>query len=285
MTDALPGELQIGPQRQAPAVAHVVLAVGGDRHVDGQHEGIEARGGDAVDQRLDARRLARNVGLVPGRMAFTANVLHADERGRAENHRDVDSCRRAREHQIALIGADGRGTHGRDAERQRVFAAEQGRRQAPARHVGQHARNEGIVLIGVAIGAHRGIGLRSAGDEACQWARQMPHRRLFEIRQRQEAAQVPRHLHLGPRLRPLAARRRLVRARRRPVAPYVRRHARSLLPRMSEFSENGCSSWHRRNRESPCPCSSRASTFFAPRGKRWMACKRGGAPGNGPAAL
>ena len=188
-------------ERDGEAVADVVLAVGGHRHVGGQHQGLETGGGDAVDQRLDARRLAGQIGLVPMR-AGRPDFLQRNQRGGAEDHRDVGG-RRGR--------APARGR--RDRRRARSCPSARCR---TARHSGGRTAvvawlrapvstsTRGTRLTCVeagAVGAHGGAILHAAGDEAVQHAGQEFFPGAREIIQREIAAGCrgsPRFPHRGP---------------------------------------------------------------------------------------
>jgi hypothetical protein len=67
-------------QRHLKPVADVVLAIGRHRHICGHDERVVAGGGDPVDQGLDARRLAGEIGLIPGIGIFAPHVLQRDQR-------------------------------------------------------------------------------------------------------------------------------------------------------------------------------------------------------------
>ncbi len=66
-------------ERNAKSVADVVLAVGRHRDVGGHHEGVVAGGGDPVDQWLDARSIARQIGLIPGGGILAPDLLQPDQ--------------------------------------------------------------------------------------------------------------------------------------------------------------------------------------------------------------
>ena len=148
----VPDELGARLDRNAEAGSHVVLAVGRDRYVHGQHEHLVARGGDAIDQRFDARGIARQIGLVPGGGARGANLLEPDQRSPAQDHRNVCVGGGLCEGEIAAVGADRGGAHRGDAERRGVGAAEQHLGVAPPRDVDEVPRDERVILIAVEIG-------------------------------------------------------------------------------------------------------------------------------------
>ena len=75
----IPGDPRCDQERDLEAGANVVLAVRGNRHVGGHHEGIVAGGGDPLDELLDARRIARQIRLVPGGRVCPPNVLELDQ--------------------------------------------------------------------------------------------------------------------------------------------------------------------------------------------------------------
>ena len=204
----IPGDLRRDHERDLEAGADVVLAVGRHRHVGGHHEGVVAGGGDAIDQRLDARRIAGQIGLVPGGRVCLPDVLELDQGGGAENHRHVRRRGRAREHDVAAIGAQRGGPERRDAERRGVGLAEQRRGLVAARDVVEHARNEAVFVEGAAVVAQRRIGLDGSGDEAVDHPRQAPAGRRLKIGERQVTPQAARNRGL----RPLRGRERAVRA-------------------------------------------------------------------------
>ena len=126
------------------AVADVVLAVGRHRHVGGDDEGVVTGSRHAVDERLDAFSDAGEIGLIPGLRVFPAHVLQRDQRRGAQNHRHVGRGSRARQHDVAAIGAQRGRAHRRDPERRRIGLAEQGRGLVAAGDVVQHARHEAV---------------------------------------------------------------------------------------------------------------------------------------------
>src|SRR6478735_3812202 len=65
----LPDQLGARLDRNTKAVAYVVLAIRRDRNVHGDHECVEAGGGDPFDQPLNSAWVARDVGLIPRRRA------------------------------------------------------------------------------------------------------------------------------------------------------------------------------------------------------------------------
>ena len=83
-----------------------------------------------VDQRIDARCLAGQVGLEPGVLRFGDDVLQADERRTAHDHGNVRARSLAREHEIAAVRGHGADAHRRDTEGKRVGVSEELRSQA-----------------------------------------------------------------------------------------------------------------------------------------------------------
>ena len=84
MCDRIPGDPRRDGKRDPKAVTDVVLTVGLDRHVRGHDEGVVAGGGNPVDQRLDARIVARQIGLIPGGRILAPDVLQRDQGRGAE---------------------------------------------------------------------------------------------------------------------------------------------------------------------------------------------------------
>ena len=77
----IPGDPRRDYERDPEAGANVVFAVRGNRHVSGHHEGVVSGSGDPIDQRLDARRIARQIGLVPSGRVCPPNVVALIGRG------------------------------------------------------------------------------------------------------------------------------------------------------------------------------------------------------------
>ena len=84
---------------------------------------------DAIDQRLDARRVAGEIGLKPGPGIARRRPPALISDAAAQDHRHVHRGGGTRQHDIAPIGGQRRGSaHRRDPERRRVGLAEQRRR-------------------------------------------------------------------------------------------------------------------------------------------------------------
>ena len=197
MRHRIPGDARRDRQRHLKAVADVVLAVGRHRHIGGDDEGVVTGSRHPVDQRLDAFRHAGEIGLIPGLLVFPAHVFQRDQRRGAENHRHVGRGSRARQHDVAAIGAQRGRAHRRDPERRRIGLAEQGRGLVAAGDVVQHARHEAVFIEGFTVVADRSVGLGPARDVAIEKFRNPAPRRRFEIVQREIALQGARNGALG----------------------------------------------------------------------------------------
>ena len=197
MRHRIPGDARRDRERHLKAVADVVLAVGRHRHVGGDDEGVVAGRGDAIDQRFDPLRHAGEIGLVPCVVVLAPHVFQRDQRRGAENHRHVGFGRRARQHDVAAIGAERRGAHRRNAERRGVALAEQRGGLVAAGDVVEHARHETVFVEGFPVVAHGGIGLGAAGDIAVEKFRNPPPRGQLEIVEREIFLQGARHGALG----------------------------------------------------------------------------------------
>ena len=197
MRRPLPEQPEGRLQRDGVAVAYVVLAVGGNLDVHREDEGLEPRRNHAVDQRFDARGLARQVGLVPGVGVGLGHVLHPDQRRRRQDVGNVLRARRLRQRDVAAIGQQRGRSHRRDAEGRVVVAPEQRRLGVPCPRIGQHTRHEAPFGEGATVVGQRPVGLDTAGQVAVQHLRQVPRRGLLEVMQRQEALQVRRHRRRG----------------------------------------------------------------------------------------
>ncbi len=125
MRDGIPGDARRDGERDLKTVADIVFAVRWNRHVGRHDEGVIAGRGHPIDQRLDARGIARQIGLIPGRRIFAPHVFQRDQGGRAENHRHILRGSRARQHNVPAIGGKRRGAHRRNAERCVIRLAEQ----------------------------------------------------------------------------------------------------------------------------------------------------------------
>jgi hypothetical protein len=152
---------------------------------------------DPIDQRLDPRRQARQIGLIPGAFVFAAHVFQRNQRRGAENHRHMGGCRRAGQHDVAAIGAQRRGAHRRNAERRRIGLAEQGRGLVAAGDVVEHARHKAVFVEGLFVVADRSVGLGAAGDITVKKFRDQAPRHRFEIVERKVAFQGARNGGLG----------------------------------------------------------------------------------------
>ena len=130
---------------------------------------------------------AGQIGLVPGGRIFAAHVLQRDQRRGAEDHRHVRRGRRARQHDVAAIGAQRRRAHRRNAERRGVALAEQRRGLVAAGDVVEHARHEAVFVESFSVVANRGVGLGAARDIAVEEFRNPAPRRRFEIVEREIA--------------------------------------------------------------------------------------------------
>ncbi len=204
MGHGVPCDARRDRQRDLKTVADIVLAVGRHRHIGGHHESVVTGGGDPVDQRLDPRRHAGEIGLIPGIGIFPPHVLQRDQRRGAENHRQVHGGGRAGQHDVAAIGAQRRRAHRRNAERRRIGLAEQRRGLLAAGDVVHHPRHEAVFFKSAAVVAHRGVGLGAARDVTVKEFRQPAPCRRLEIVERQIAPQGARNgvggaLHRGGR--------------------------------------------------------------------------------------
>ena len=166
--EAVPGQTQARAQGGGEAIAHVVLAVAGHCEIDGDHQHPVAGVGDAPDERVDALRSARHVGLEPAARRGLGNVLHADQRRAGENHRDVGGLCGARQDEVAAVGGECAQPHRRDGKGGVPGFAEEFDRLRALGHVNQHARAEGVVGKGIAVGRERGVALGGAGHVAEQ---------------------------------------------------------------------------------------------------------------------
>ena len=168
MGDRVPEHARRDRERHLKTVADVVLAVRRHRHVGGDDEGVVAGRRNAIDQRLDPLRQAGEIGLIPRCLIGGAHVLQRDQRRGAENHRHVLGSRRLRQHDVAAIGAERRRAHRRNAERRGIGLAEQRGGLVAAGDVVEHARHKAVFVEGLAVVAHRGVGLGAAGDVAVE---------------------------------------------------------------------------------------------------------------------
>ena len=179
-------------QRAVETAAHVVLAVGADRHVDREHERLEPGARAAFDEFGDGSGFTRQVGLEPRGAPGLLHVFEPRQRRAAHDHWNVGLCRGSRKYDIALVGGHRTAAHRREAERRRVFLAEERRfRRAPG-NVHQRARHESIVVECSAVSAQRRIGFGAAGYIAVHRPRQIAARWRFEILQRKHHAQFAR---------------------------------------------------------------------------------------------
>ena len=140
--DAVPREAQARLQRAREAGAQVVLAIRRGRRVDREHQRAVSRLRDAVDQRVDARRVARQVRLEPGVRILGHDLLEPDQRRSRDDHRDVRLPRAAREHEIAAVRRHRADAHRPDAEGMRVGLAQQLDRLRAIADADEHARDE-----------------------------------------------------------------------------------------------------------------------------------------------
>ena len=193
----VPGNLRRDRQRDLESVADIVLAVGRHRHVGGDDEGVVAGVRDPVDQGLDAGGIAGQISLVPGGGVFAPDVLQRDQGRGGKAHRHVHAGGRARQHDVAAIGAQRGRAHRGNAERRRIGLAEQGRGLVAARDVVEHPRHETVFVEGAAIVAQCGVGLDGAGNVAVQEFRQPASGGRLEIVERKIALQMARHGALG----------------------------------------------------------------------------------------
>ena len=192
VADALPGQARPGPQRRGKAGAHIVLAVGGHGRVHGDHQGLHAGGGHAVQQRIDLALVARQVGLEPGVGRGRHHLLQPDQRGAAHDGRHARLLCGLGQHQIAPVGRQRGNAHGRHAEGRAVAAPEQLEGGVALCHAHQRARHEGQLGKGAAVVRQRGVVLHRAADVGMDGARQMAPRQPLEIIERQHLAQAAR---------------------------------------------------------------------------------------------
>jgi len=148
------------------AVADVALALGADRHVDGQHQRVEAGVGGAPDQVVGDLAVARGVELIPGVLGRDlGRVLDGVGAGARHDVGDVGVGRGAGQHQIGAApeqpGAAGR----RDAERALVGAPENRRRLVARGHVDQVARQELVLAKRRGVALEAVLVLEAALDE------------------------------------------------------------------------------------------------------------------------
>ena len=160
----VPCETQRGAQRRAVAVAHVVLAVGGHLHVDGDSDGVEAGFLAALEGFADALFVARQIGLEHRGAACGFDVFHAHEGRAAHHHRNVGLCRHAGEHGVAAITRGGGAAHRRKAERCVIRFAEQRGLHAALGGVDQGFGHEADFIEHVTVAAQRGVVFHAAGD-------------------------------------------------------------------------------------------------------------------------
>jgi hypothetical protein len=136
------------------AAARIALAVRAHRHIDGQHQRIQAGVVDAADHVVGDLRIARGIELIPGmlRRGAPCRLDRLVARG-GHDVGNVGVLRGGREHHVGAAaeqtGAAGR----RDAERARVGPAEDGRRLVAAGDVDQVARQQAVLAerVGVAV--------------------------------------------------------------------------------------------------------------------------------------
>jgi hypothetical protein len=147
-------------ERQIETVAHVALALGLARYVDGVDEGVDAGGADAADQVIAGGRVAWRVELVPD-IAIAGSRRLGDRAGAAAG-KDEGNVRRSggpRQHQIGIGTQQPGKAGGSDAERGIEAAAEErgckidpldileiARQQAVARELGLVAGKSALVL-------------------------------------------------------------------------------------------------------------------------------------------
>ncbi|MCY1531642.1 hypothetical protein D9M68_668730 [compost metagenome] len=189
--EAVPRQPQAGPQRRREAGAHVVFAVRPDGNVDRDDQVAKARAGDARHQAVDARRIARQVGLEPRIGRGVGHFFHRNERGAAHDCGNARRLRRLREHEVAAVGRQRADADRRDPEGRRVALAEQRDLLRAPGDIDQHPGQEVVRVERGAVGVQRAVVLRRAGDVAEQRARQPAPGRVLEVLQRQDAGQAP----------------------------------------------------------------------------------------------
>jgi len=157
--------------------------------IDRDHEGLEARLRDALDQRRDVRDVSRKVGLKPRRRALLRDFFQPDQRRSAHDHRDICLRCRIRHDQVAAVGVQRADADRRDAERRRVGATEKRCLLRALRHVDEHARQEAELREGGAIVVQRPVRLDGAGHVAEDGSRQIAARGGLEVVEAKHATQ------------------------------------------------------------------------------------------------
>ncbi|CFM97203.1 Uncharacterised protein [Bordetella pertussis] len=148
---AVPSQPQARLERGGEARAHIVLAVGRDWNVHGQHQRPVAGARHALDQRVDAPGVAGQVGLEPGARRLARHFLERDERRSAHDGGDARRARRAGQHDVAAVGRQGADAHGGDAKGRGPFLAEELGARMTRRDVHQHARQESVFGEGAPV--------------------------------------------------------------------------------------------------------------------------------------
>ena len=190
--DAVVGQTQRGAQRHGEAGAHIVFAVGPDGNVHGDDQRAKASGCDAVDQSVDARGVAGQVGLEPGGRRGLGYVFHGNQGGAAHDGGNAVGGSGLRQHQIATVGIDGADAHGGHAKRRVPGLPEQLDLLVALGHVHHDLGAEAVLLKAVTVGMQGHAIFGGARDIAKQGAGQVFACCVFKVVQRQNALQMTR---------------------------------------------------------------------------------------------
>ena len=174
----LEGQLQ-GPHE---AVAAVALAVGADRHVDGDHQRREAGVGDAADHVLGDLAVAGDVELIPAVLGRQpAQVLDQPGGGARHDEGHVGGLGRLGQHHVAAAPEQARTPGRRDADRARVGPAEQGRALVAGGDIDAVARHQRVLPEGVLVAGEADLVVQAALDEVVAELRQPALGQLAQV--------------------------------------------------------------------------------------------------------
>jgi hypothetical protein len=189
---AIPGKPRPGSQRAREARAQVVLLVRVRGCVDGEHKRLVAGARRAIDERVDLRKLTRQVGLEPGVLRLGHYLFQTDQRRSREHHGNVGGMRAASEHQVAAIRGHCADAHRPDAEGMRVGPAQQLDRLRAVGHAYQHARQETPLEERRAVVAARDVVLDAARYVAEERARKVAPCGRLEVVEPEDVTQAAR---------------------------------------------------------------------------------------------
>ena len=161
------------PRRQAKPIAHVALALGQNRVVDGQHQGRKAGVTGAANEIIGDFRIARGIDLEPGICRIDArNPLDRHHAGAGHDERDAGVRGGLREHQFGVAPKNSGHTGWGNAKGRGIAAAEQHYRLIALGDIDQMPRQQAVLSKRCLIAQDPALAFDAAENALVKHARQ-----------------------------------------------------------------------------------------------------------------